>query len=342
MDLSNYWDDFELRVKESIDAINNKRMPELKRLTVHVSRNCNFKCSYCNHDISNDHMDLGLLFKIIKDFQVMGGSIIHFTGGEPTLYPELMDALEYAKLLGLTTSMNTNSFVKIDTTLVDKLKTSFDTCDRDTFNNIMGCDSFDKVVNNMKAYSTEMKDKMLSITAVLNRQTYKHMVELAEFVMTEFDVYNLYYSNYKGNDPEFAFTDEEIEDMFENYIPKTLEVFKKHGHDYSVKQLSLYSEEDFRNTAERFPMNRTLPCYIQLSEMSIDIDGDCHNCSHLFRDKVKPIVAVSVKDNSLKGAFDMMKFYLNGNYTFLSEKCLDGCNCNLIGFNQVVHEGIKS
>lgn len=341
LDLSNYWDDFSIRVSECIKSINAGTMPELKRLTVHVTNSCNLRCSYCNMDISKTHMNIGLLFKIIREFRDLGGSVIHFTGGEPTVYPYILEACEYSKLMGLTVSMNTNAFIKINTTYIDKLKTSFDSCDPVLFNKMMGIESFDAVVKNMKAYSTEMKDKMLSITAVLNRQTYRDMIKLAEYVSTEFDVYNLYFSNYKGNNPEFAFTDEEIEDMFENYIPKTLEVFKKYGHDYSIKQLSLYSEDDFKNSDVRFPMNKTLPCYIQLSEMSIGVDGSCHNCSHLFRDKVKPNISISVAHNELKTAFSIMKKELKGNYTMLSDKCLSGCNCNLIGFNTVVNEGIE-
>ena len=41
----------------------------------------------------------------------------------------------------------------------------------------------------MKEYSKTMKNKMLSITAVLNRKAYRHMLELAQFVQENFDVY---------------------------------------------------------------------------------------------------------------------------------------------------------
>lgn len=204
----------------------------------------------------------------------------------------------------------------------------------------MGCNAFEVVVKNIKEYSEEMKDKLCSITAVLNKQTYKSMIDLAKFVMKEFNVYNLYFSNYKGNNSEFAFSDYEIDDMFDNYIPKTNDVFKNYGHDYSIKQLNLYSKNDFKNTNIRFPINKTLPCYIQLSEMTIDIYGKCYNCSHLFRDNVKPYVNINVNDLNLWAAFGLLKDQLHENYICLSDKCLSGCNCNLIGFNKTVHEKV--
>lgn len=48
---------------------------------------------------------------------------------------------------------------------------------------------------------------------------------------------------------------------------------------------------------------------------------------------------VNVRDKSLSECFKEMKESLKGCYTFLSEKCLNGCNTNLIGFNRTVDKG---
>jgi hypothetical protein len=179
---------------------------------------------------------------------------------------------------------------------------------------------------------------MISITAVLNKTTYKNMIELSKFVEENFDVYNLYFSNYKGNDPKYAFSNEEINDMFENYIPKVLEYFKETENNYSFKQLSQYHKYDFENKEERFELNKTQPCTIQLSEMTIDTYGNVHNCSHLYRDFVKPNILLNVKEDTVGNCFMKLKENLNGCYTFLDKKCLSGCNTNLIGFNYQVQK----
>lgn len=341
LELSNYWDDFQVRVNNTINCLKKGELPELERLTVHLTESCNFHCEYCNMKFSKKTMDINLAKKIVDDYVKMGGHTIHFTGGEPTVVPYIEEIFAYAKSKGLTVSSNTNGYKEIDTENVDKLKTSFDTPYADEFNSTMGIKAFETVVENMKKYSETMAGKMLSITAVLNRKTYKHMLELAKFVQENFNVYNLYYSNYKGSNPEFAFTDEEIDDMFENYIPKVLEYFKETNNTYSYKQLSLYKKDDFRNVDCRFEENKRIPCYIQLSEMTIDVDGNCYDCSHLFRDGVKPDEEINVKETSLKECFEKRKEKYKdiSKMTYISEKCLNGCNKNLIGFNKAVAEG---
>jgi MoaA/NifB/PqqE/SkfB family radical SAM enzyme len=279
--------------------------------------------------------------KIIKEFAEMNGSIIHFTGGEPTIHPNFEELCSYAKSLGLQVSTNTNCLKKIDTKSIDKLKASFDTCDKDKYNQMVELYCFDEVVNNLKSYSNSMGGKMLSITAVLNKQTFRDMLKLAVFCKENFKLYNLYYSNYKGNNSDFAFSKEEIEEMFSFNIPETIKYFDSVGEQYSCKQLRLYTKKDFIN-GERFDENLTIPCYIQLSEMVIDTNGFCHNCSHLFRDGVSKS-DINVTLYNLADCFRNVKSEMRNVscFTHLSNKCLTGCNRNLIGFNKAVTEELE-
>ena len=341
LDLSNYWDDFKERVNETVNAIAEDKVPPLKRLTVHLTDACSMKCIYCNMHQNNNFMSINIGRKIIKKFAEMGGSIIHFTGGEPTIHPNFEKFCSYAKSLGLVVSTNTNCLKKVNTKPIDKLKTSFDTCDKNKYNTMVGLDCFDEVVRNLKSYSSSMEGKMLSITAVLNKQTFRDMLELAKFCKENYNLYNLYYSNYKGNDSRFAFSQKEIDEMFAVNIPETLNYFDSVGEKYSYKQLALYTPKDFIN-GERFDENLTIPCYIQLSEMVIDTDGNCHNCSHLFRDGVSKS-DVNVHDYILSDCFYEIKKNMKDSscFTCLSDKCLTGCNRNLIGFNKTVAEKLE-
>lgn len=338
--IDNYWDDFETRTINTVATIKNNKRPNLSRLTVHLTEGCNFRCSYCNMDFSKKMrtMSEGTARMIVNEYANMGGKTIHFTGGEPSIVSYIETLLRLAKDRGLTTSMNTNAFHRIDTTHIDKLKTSFDFHDasKADISNGVG-NSFSKVVENMKIYSVEMKNKScMSITAVLDKNTFRDMTKLATFVRQNFSVYNLYFSNYKGSDPKSVFSTTEIELLFGIYIPATLAFFKSVGDEYSYKQLSLYKPSDFEYRPDRFKQNLTIPCYIQWSEMTIDVDGSCHNCSHNFRDGYKPY-KVNVKDKTLNDCFIDLKTYMVGNDTNISEHCLTGCNCNLMGFNKSVH-----
>ena len=336
IDYSNYWDDFEERVKDTVECLKRDELPCLKRLTIHLTKSCNFNCEYCNMKQEGKFMKKELCFKVIDE---LPSGTIHFTGGEPTIHPDIQEICAYAKSKGLTVSCNTNGFKLIDTSNIDKLKTSFDSPYENEFNRMIGVNAFRTVVNNLREYSISMKDKLLSITAVLNKRTYKDMIELAGFINYNFKVYNLYYSNYKGCKPELAFTDEEVKDLFNNYIPRTLNFFKSRRMEYSFKQLRQYKPSDFKDGI-RFSINKTLPCSIQLSEMVIDEEGYCHNCSHLYRDGDKD-EGINLKDYSLMEAFKKLKEPLLNNCTCLSPNCLTGCNPNLISFNQAVEDELK-
>jgi len=157
-------------------------------------------------------MQESVVRKIIDEFSEMGGSIIHFTGGEPTIVPYFENVCAYAKSKGLQVSSNTNAYKRIDVTNIDKLKASFDTADKLQFNKIVGVDAFNQVVSNLRYYSEAMGEKMLSITAVLNKNTYRGMLDLAQFTRKNFKLYNLYYSNYKGDNPDMAFEDWQIDE----------------------------------------------------------------------------------------------------------------------------------
>ena len=45
---SKYWDEFELRTIETVNAMKNGSLPPLRRLSVHLTRKCNMACKYCN------------------------------------------------------------------------------------------------------------------------------------------------------------------------------------------------------------------------------------------------------------------------------------------------------
>ena len=332
LEMSNYWDDFEQRVKETCAALEKGELPPLRRLTVHLTQGCNLQCAYCNMENAPRTIDEDLTYKIIEEYKEIGGQTIHFTGGEPTIVPFFLDICEYAKDIGLVTSANTNAVKRVDTTNIDKLKASFDVTDRKEYAEIVGVDCFDKVVENLKHYSESMKGKMLSITAVVDKTTFRGMLDLAEFVYDNFEVYNLYFSSYKGFNKERTLSEVEVEELFMIHIPDTLNFFKKVGADYSYKQLALYKPGDFADTRNRFEY---VPCSIQLSEMTIDVDGVCHNCSHLYRDGDREYI--SVLCSPLGECFKMLKQNVRWE-NCISENCLSGCNTNLMGFNRAIQE----
>jgi MoaA/NifB/PqqE/SkfB family radical SAM enzyme len=74
-----------------------------------ISNTCNMDCSYCyvnnkgGGELSNDQWKL-----IIKRLHDYGIFQVTFGGGEPTLYPHLIELAEYVNSLGMNLGMTTN------------------------------------------------------------------------------------------------------------------------------------------------------------------------------------------------------------------------------------------
>ena len=73
----------------------------INQCTITLNRNCNLRCSFCyakktNYEV-NKKVDYNNLTKIIDFCNDLKVKYIVFTGGEPLLYPEIIDVLKYIK-----------------------------------------------------------------------------------------------------------------------------------------------------------------------------------------------------------------------------------------------------
>ena len=108
--------------------------PETKfNLRVVLSGKCNYKCTFCSLDFNqgapNRDMCTDLLNGCIEAFARLGGERVHFSGGEPLLYPQLNDALRLVQSLGMSNALTTNGALLEAQgpefpTLVDKINVS--------------------------------------------------------------------------------------------------------------------------------------------------------------------------------------------------------------------------
>lgn len=80
------------------------------RMDLALTYRCNNNCSHCYNDKSRQVKELPSKSwqKILEKIAQEGIPHVVFTGGEPTLYPDLIDLAEYAENLGLVAGLNTN------------------------------------------------------------------------------------------------------------------------------------------------------------------------------------------------------------------------------------------
>lgn len=72
---------------------------------------CNFKCSFCKHGITPEttNNDISLVeFEKMVQFLIQSGTMFKFTGGEPTLIPELESLLSIVKKHNGTVFLDSN------------------------------------------------------------------------------------------------------------------------------------------------------------------------------------------------------------------------------------------
>jgi sulfatase maturation enzyme AslB (radical SAM superfamily) len=337
--MSKYWDDFERRITETTKAVEENINPPLRRVCLHITSKCNFNCNYCNEIHKNKTLPKSIFTKIVEEYSQMGGGILHITGGEPSTVKWLSKAIIDSPE-NIVINFNTNAFKMLEPinvyNRINRMKISLDTCNPSYFNGLVHKKrAFEVIVENLQKLQNINKTKDISITYTMTKQNYKNIPDFLEFYYDKLPyLYAIFFSTYKGNNPDFVFTDEDIVFFWENIVPKMKDIFIQNK---DTESLWLFKNSYNKNTLQaviRFPENTTTQCYLSMSELVIDENGDTWRCSHLFRDKVIKS-GLNIKD------FDLD--YIHQNLILeKSPKCLYGCNLKLVNFNKQVENNLQN
>ena len=155
----------------------------------YVTNRCNARCQFCDiwhHPRYRAVPDCSLqdVFNNLNQLKNIGIRFVDFTGGEPLLHPDLSRMVQYAKKIGLKTSVTTNCFLydKYAESLqgmVDFLHFSLDSMDAETHNRLRGVKSFHHVMNSIdRALSLgEKPDLLFTVT----HSNYQDIADLSRF-----------------------------------------------------------------------------------------------------------------------------------------------------------------
>lgn len=86
-----------------------------QRIHIELTNRCNFSCKFCPDGImarSHQDMDIALLGKVLDEIaqERLTDTVYFHLMGEPTLYPNLFEAVRFAKDKGLKVSLTTNGW----------------------------------------------------------------------------------------------------------------------------------------------------------------------------------------------------------------------------------------
>ncbi len=104
-------------VKKSAPFFNNVK---LTHLMLEITTRCNLHCKhcYCNADNKNyNHLPLGVIQSILKEFSENGGESLTLTGGEPKLHPDFWKIIREINRNHLSFNIFTNGTVWTKTEL---------------------------------------------------------------------------------------------------------------------------------------------------------------------------------------------------------------------------------
>ena len=90
---------------------------ETRVVQIHPTRQCNLRCLHCYSSSSpqvRESMNPGILHSAITDIAEEGYGWVSFSGGEPTVYPDLADTLAHAKQCGLNNIVVSNGLLLND------------------------------------------------------------------------------------------------------------------------------------------------------------------------------------------------------------------------------------
>lgn len=157
-----------------------------KKINLHITENCNYKCKYCFSYKCGDGIQLGLGdWKTIVDncidvFRPMGFNI---AGGEPLLYKQLPELIRYIKSKGLYCSIITNgslltwNWIQENAEYLDCIGISVDSFDRKllfalgaTHNfSYLSFERLKEICDCIKAFNPNCQIKINTVVCKLNK-----------------------------------------------------------------------------------------------------------------------------------------------------------------------------
>ena len=150
----------------------------IKNAWVTLNRACNLRCRWCYAAKTGyraaDDMPFELFCEIVDLVSELGVKSVTLTGGEPTIYPQILEAIRYCKDHSLDVNLPTNGLVFASRERVEEYSAigvnavgmSVKAHDRQSHIDATGIDCFDDVVGAIQNLSQQDRMKFMIVTVV--------------------------------------------------------------------------------------------------------------------------------------------------------------------------------
>ena len=176
---------FEFPIEHIEDAVKNGRLLSME---IEFSLRCNFRCPYCyvpHNSYPEDELSREEICDVILQAKDMGARKIIILGGEPTLYPDFLDIIQFIRKQNLEVEIFTNGtmineeFAKQlydnDVRIVLKMN-SFNENIQDTLAGKKGAFTLiQQALHNLKKVGYPSEEKFLAVSTIICRHNINEM-----------------------------------------------------------------------------------------------------------------------------------------------------------------------
>ena len=167
--------------------MNSSMFSSLYRCEMLVTNRCNFQCPYCRSIKGESDISLVEATKILRDWIFEGLKNVRFSGGEPTLYKNLLDLVHIARRNGvehIAISTNGSAETELYKNLIEggvnDFSVSLDACCAGTGSIMSGVDkSWKDVIKNIKFLSSKRYTTVGIVLNERNEQEAENIIMLA-------------------------------------------------------------------------------------------------------------------------------------------------------------------
>lgn len=263
-----------------------QEIKEDKILSVQINllNKCTSRCRSCRkYTWPNDILPIDTVKQIVIILQQnFGLRTIVFSGGDPVLYPNFGELIQFCNKNYIKCSMITTGITKrsdiLSTMCNDmfRIHLSLDAINRDDYSYIRGVDAFEIVDNNIRLISEQRKRKnMLPIrlSSTISKMNYMHTYELYKYAKKNGCLINFYLVHTFDN---LSMLKDDI-DVFYNLL-KNIVIDENNNNIISNARSLLY---DYEYGKEHKVCER---CYIPNISCVINANGDVYPCCRVFKD----------------------------------------------------------
>ncbi len=225
-----------------------------KRAVIDLNRVCNAKCRMCyyNHDRSNWSKPLNEVEAELMAALSRGNNAVDFTGGEPTLHPNMPEIIRFAEEGGLHTCIITNGLA------FDNIKNQVEAGCREWLVSIHGYEqTHDEIVGVQQAWQKinrtvewlNQNDCFVRVNCTLTKLNQKDLPELAEFFIDTVDARMVNFINFN---PHYQWGEKEQPSIVEAL--NDVQIMVSEVRPYLREALDILRERNVWTNVRYFPM----------------------------------------------------------------------------------------